>query len=72
MAAHGIGRGRLFTLMGRVPALYAAPLGAFKAGLVVSPLFAAFGPEPVGSRMDIGEASVLATTTALYQRKVVD
>ncbi|MCC5971664.1 MAG: acetate--CoA ligase [Pararhodobacter sp.] len=73
LAAHGVGRGdRLFTLMGRVPALYTATLGAFKAGLVVSPLFAAFGPEPVRARMEIGAASVLLTTAALYRRKVAD
>ncbi|TVQ05741.1 MAG: acetate--CoA ligase, partial [Roseinatronobacter sp.] len=73
LAAHGVGRGaRLFTLMGRMPELYAATLGAFKAGLVVSPLFAAFGPEPVRSRMEIGEANVLVTTSALYRRKVAD
>ena len=73
LAAHGLGRGdRLFTLMGRVPALYAATLGALKAGLVVSPLFAAFGPEPVRARMEIGAARVLVTTAALYRRKVAD
>jgi len=73
LAAHGIVRGdRLFTLMGRVPALYAATLGALKSGLAVSPLFAAFGPEPVRARMEIGEARVLVTTAALYRRKVAD
>jgi acetyl-CoA synthetase len=73
LAEHGLERGdRLFTLMGRVPELYAATLGALKAGLVVSPLFAAFGPEPVRARMEIGEASVLITTAALYRRKVAD
>jgi acetyl-CoA synthetase len=30
-----------------------------KAGVVVSPLFAAFGPEPVRARMEIGGASCL-------------
>lgn len=63
---------RMFLLAGRVPALYAATLGALKAGLVVSPLFAAFGPEPVRARMDIGHASVLVTTEAHYRRKIVD
>jgi acetyl-CoA synthetase len=47
LRAHGIGPGeRMFLLSGRVPELYAAALGAMKAGVVVSPLFAAFGPEP--------------------------
>jgi acetyl-CoA synthetase len=71
LRAHGIGAGeRLFLLSGRVPALYAATLGAMKAGVVVSPLFAAFGPEPVRARMEIGGASVLVTTEAQYRHKV--
>jgi acetyl-CoA synthetase len=73
LRAHGIGPGeRLFLLSGRVPELYAATLGAMKAGVVVSPLFAAFGPEPVRARMEIGQASVLVTTLAQYRRKVAD
>jgi acetyl-CoA synthetase len=73
LRAHGIGPGeRLFLLAGRVPELYAATLGAMKAGVVVSPLFAAFGPEPVRARMAIGGASVLVTTEAQYRRKVAD
>lgn len=71
--ANGITAGaRMFLLSGRVPALYAATLGAMKAGVVVSPLFAAFGPEPVRARMEIGGASVLVTTEAQYSRKVAD
>ncbi len=71
LRAHGVTRGeRLFLLAGRIPALYAATLGALKAGVVVSPLFAAFGPEPVRARMEIGAASVLVTTAAHYKRKV--
>lgn len=73
LRAHGIGVGdRMFLLSGRVPALYAATLGALKAGVVASPLFAAFGPEPVRARMEIGGASVLVTTEAQYRRKVAD
>lgn len=73
LCAHGIKPGeRLFLLSGRVPALYAATLGAMKAGVVVSPLFAAFGPEPVRARMEIGEASVLVTTEASYRRTVAE
>jgi len=73
LRAHGIGPGAvMFLLSGRVPELYAATLGALKAGVVVSPLFAAFGPEPVRARMEIGGASVLVTTEAQYRRKVAD
>jgi acetyl-CoA synthetase len=73
LRANGVGPGeRMFLLSGRVPWLYAATLGAMKAGVVVSPLFAAFGPEPVRARMEIGGASVLVTTAQHYARKVSD
>jgi len=62
--------GRVFALMGREPALYIAALGTLKAGAVFSPLFSAFGPEPVKQRMTIGAAEVLVTTPLLYKRKV--
>jgi acetyl-CoA synthetase len=61
---------RVFSLLGRVPELYVTALGTLKAGRVFSPLFSAFGPEPVRSRMEIGDARVLVTTRAWYERKV--
>ena len=61
---------RVYSLMGRVPELYAAALGSLKAGMTFTPLFAAFGPEPIRSRMEIGEGNVLITTEALYRKKV--
>ncbi|NIJ12405.1 acetyl-CoA synthetase [Saccharomonospora amisosensis] len=61
---------RVFTLLGRVPELYVAVLGALKAGCVVCPLFSAFGPEPIRQRLRLGEASALVTTPALYRGKV--
>ncbi len=67
----GINKGsRVFTLMGRSPELYIAMLGALRNGSVVSPLFSAFGPEPIATRVNIGQAEVLVTTRAIYQRKV--
>jgi len=67
----GVGKGdRVFLLAGRVPALYVAALGALKMGGVVSPLFSAFGPEPIKARMTIGQGKVLVTTPHLYKRKV--
>jgi acetyl-CoA synthetase len=67
----GVGKGdRVFTIMGRIPELYVAILGALRNGSVVSPLFSAFGPEPIATRVTIGEATVLVTTTAIYQRKI--
>ena len=44
---------RVFSLLGRVPELYVAALGTLKAGRVFSPLFSAFGPEPIAARMSI-------------------
>jgi acetyl-CoA synthetase len=61
---------RVFVLLGRVPELYIAALGALKAKCVVCPLFSAFGPEPIATRLAIGDGQVLVTTEALYRRKV--
>ena len=67
----GVGKGdRVFALMPRVPALYIAALGTLKNLSVFSPLFSAFGPEPIHTRMSIGAGKVLVTTKALYERKV--
>jgi acetyl-CoA synthetase len=61
---------RVFVLMGRVPELYIAVLGGLKRGCVVSPLFSAFGPEPIQTRIHIGHGAVLITTSSLYAKKV--
>lgn len=71
LRALGIGKGeRLFILAGRIPELYVGLLGALKNGTVVSPLFSAFGPEPIATRINLGAGTVLLTTDALYARKV--
>ena len=61
---------KVYALLGRVPELYIAALGTFKAGCVFCPLFSAFGPEPIHARMEIGGANALITSKRLYQRKV--
>ena len=67
----GIGKGdRVYVLAGRIPELYIAALGTLKNRSVFCPLFSAFGPEPIKSRVTIGEARVLVTTQTLYERKV--
>jgi len=67
----GIGQGdRVFVLAGRVAPLYVAVLGSLKNGSVVTPLFSAFGPEPIATRIGIAQARVLVTTEALYRRKI--
>jgi acetyl-CoA synthetase len=71
VAALGVQPGeRVFVLMGRLPELYLAVLGALKARCAVSPLFSAFGPEPIATRCEMGDARVLVTTPELYQRKI--
>jgi acetyl-CoA synthetase len=71
ITALGLRRGdRLFVLAPRIPALYVAALGALKAGVVVSPLFSAFGPEPIATRLNLGGGRALVTTASLYARKV--
>jgi acetyl-CoA synthetase len=67
----GVGKGdRVFTLCSRIPELYIATLGALKNGSVAAPLFSAFGPEPIETRLSMGEGKVLVTTGPLYRRRV--
>jgi acetyl-CoA synthetase len=71
LSALGVTKGdRVYALAGRIPELYVAALGSLKHGSVFCPLFSAFGPEPIRARLAIGEARVLVTTAALYERKV--
>jgi len=71
LAGFGVGKGDLVcVLAGRIPELYVAALGTLKNRSVFCPLFSAFGPEPIRTRMEIGRAKVLVTTEALYRRKV--
>jgi len=67
----GIGKGDVVAaLAGRIPELYIAALGTLKNGSVFTPLFSAFGPEPIEARINIARARVLVTTEGLYRRKV--
>ena len=69
----GVGKqDRVFSLAGRIPALYTAALGTLKNTSVFCPLFSAFGPEPVRQRLRRGNAKVLVTTEKLYRRTVVN
>ena len=71
LSAHGVLPGdSVFGLMGRVPELYGCALGTLKAGMIFTPLFSAFGPEPIRTRMEIGNAKVLVTTASIYTRKI--
>ncbi len=71
LKALGVQKGDcLFVLCGRRYELYVAVLGALKIGAVVSPLFPAFGPEPVRNRMAQAGGKVLVTTRSAYRRKI--
>ena len=71
LGALGIGRGAaVATLLGRTPELFTVALGSLKAGNVFCPLFSAFGPEPLKTRLVLGHIQVLVTTATFYRRKV--
>jgi hypothetical protein len=68
----GVGKGDVVcVLAGRIPELYIAALGTLKGRSVFSPLFSAFGPEPIRTRLSLARAKALVTTESLYARKVV-
>jgi acetyl-CoA synthetase len=67
----GIQKGeRIFSLAGRIPELYITALGTLKYTAVFCPLFSVFGPEPIFQRLSKGDASVLVTTSALFEKKI--
>jgi acetyl-CoA synthetase len=67
----GVGeKDRVFTLTGRIPALYITALGTLKNRSVFCPLFSAFGPQPIRRRLELGDARVLVTTGDLFGGKV--
>ena len=66
IAAHllslGLERGeRVCLFMDRLPELYIGFLGVLKAGLVVQPLFSAFGEESLGVRLENAETACIIT-----------
>ena len=71
LAGLGVGSGdRVYGLTGRTPELYVTALGTLKNRSVFCPLFSAFGPEPIRTRLAIGGAKVLVTTPSLYRKKI--
>jgi len=67
----GIQKGeRVFSLAGRIPELYITALGTLKYTAVFCPMFSVFGPEPVFQRVSRGDASILITTSALFDKKI--
>ncbi len=71
MRRRGFGAGTgVATLAGRIPDLYVAALGTLKGHGIFTPLFSAFGPDPIAQRMNLGRIKILVTTPLLYRRKV--
>jgi acetyl-CoA synthetase len=67
----GVEKGHLLcSLTDRSPILFSGLLGTLKKGAVFSPLFSAFGPGPIHSRMEIGGARILLTSAKLYRKKI--
>jgi acetyl-CoA synthetase len=67
----GIKKGEsIFSLAGRIPELYITCLGTLKYTAVFCPLFSVFGPEPIFQRLSKGDATILMTTSALFEKKV--
>lgn len=60
----------VLALCPRIPELYVTAIGALAVQAVFSPLFAAFGPDPIATRVDAAAGAVLVTTSSLYARKV--
>ncbi|HEX8106667.1 MAG TPA: acetate--CoA ligase [Kofleriaceae bacterium] len=60
----------VFALCPRIPALYVAALGTLAIQAVFSPLFAAFGPDPIITRVRAASGKVLLTTASLYRRRI--
>lgn len=67
----GVAKGDvLFALSPRIPELYSVVLGSLRMGAVFSPLFSAFGPEPIAARMTKGNARVIFSLASLYRKKI--
>lgn len=59
---------RMFVFLERIPELYIALFGGLKAGVVVGPLFSAFGPEALKDRLQDSGAKLLVTSPSLKDR----
>jgi acetyl-CoA synthetase len=57
-------------LLPRIAEAHVATLGTLKHGAIYCPLFAAFGPDPIRARLELGRARVVVTTASLYERKL--
>lgn len=65
----GVGRGDVIALyMPNLPETFVAFFAVLKLGAVILPLFSGFGPSPIQSRLNHGEAKVVITANGTYRR----
>lgn len=69
LKALGVGRGdRVGLYMPNLPETFIAYFATLKIGAVVLPLFSGFGPQPLVSRLNDGEAKVVLTVDGTWRR----
>jgi acetyl-CoA synthetase len=69
LQALGVQRGdRVALYMPNLPETFVAFFAAIKIGAVVMPLFSGFGPQPIVSRLNDGEAKVVLTVDGTWRR----
>jgi len=67
----GIGRGDVVAIyMPNLPETFAAFFAILKLGAIVMPLFSGFGPSPIRSRLNHGEAKAVITANGTWRRGV--
>ncbi len=65
----GIGRGDVVAIyMPNLPETFVAFFAILKLGAIVLPLFSGFGPAPIQSRLNHGEAKAVITANATWRR----
>ena len=69
LQALGVQRGdRVGLYMPNLPETFIAFFAVMKIGAVVMPLFSGFGPQPIASRLNDGEAKVVLTVDGTWRR----
>ncbi|MBI5262558.1 MAG: AMP-binding protein [Bradyrhizobium sp.] len=67
----GIGKGDVVAIyMPNLPETFVAFFAILKIGAIVMPLFSGFGPDPIRSRLNHGDAKAVITANATWRRGV--
>ncbi len=65
----GVGKGDVVAIyMPNLPETFAAFFAVLKLGAIVMPLFSGFGPDPIRSRLNHGEAKTVITASGTWRR----